>query len=172
MADSETDLGEEKKSSNKLKIILAAVVLLLVVAGTLYFTGVFSSDESQDVDADAEVVEESTDDADIESIDIYHPLEPAFIVNFQKGQSAKLLQVGITVLANSELAVEALKLHAPMIRNNLLMLLNEQEPDKLRTRAGKEVIQASVLEEIQKVVDKHIGGQGIEDVFFTEFVMQ
>jgi len=171
MADSETDLGEEKKSSNKLVIILAAVVVLaLVITGALYFTGYFSSAENQD--ADIEEVEESTQDTDKESIAIYHALEPAFIINFQTGHSAKLLQVGITVLANSESVVEALKQHSPMIRNNLLMLFNEQEPDKLRTRAGKEAIQASVLEEIQKIVDKQTGSKGIEEVFFTEFVMQ
>ncbi len=171
MADSETDLGEEKKSSNKLVIILAAVVvLLLVIAGTLYFTGYFSSADNQA--SDAEEVEDPTEEAELEKITIYHPLEPPFIINFQKGHSAKLLQVGITVLANSESAIEALKQHSPMIRNNLLMFFNEQEPDKLRTRAGKEVVQASVLKEIQKIVDKQTGDKGIEAVFFTEFVMQ
>ena len=170
MAENEIDLGEEKKSSKKLIFIISGVMsLLLVVGATLYFAGFFENADDQG--SDEKDVAESSEEI-TESLTIYHPLEPDFIINFPKGQSAKLFQVGITVLARSEVAVEALKQHAPMIRNNLLMLLNGQKPDELRKREGKEALQASVLEEIQKIVDKQADGKEIDGVFFTGFVMQ
>ena len=170
MAEKELDLGEEKKSSKKLIYIGAGLIsLLLVVGATLYFAGFFANDGSSNPE-EQEIAE--SDEETVESVTIYHPLEPDFIINFPKGQSAKLFQVGITVLAKSEVAVEALKQHSPMIRNNLLMLLNGQEPETLRKREGKEALQASVLEEIKKIVDKQADGKEIEEVFFTGFVMQ
>lgn len=170
MAEKEIDLGEEQKPSKKLLYIGAGLIgLLLVVGATLYFSGFFSKDGGSNTEG--QEVAESDEEA-VESVAIYHPLEPDFIINFPKGQSAKLFQVGITVLAKSEAAVEALKQHSPMIRNNLLMLLNGQEPDALRKREGKEALQASVLAEIKKIVDKQADGKEIEEVFFTGFVMQ
>ncbi len=170
MAENEIDLGEEKKSSKKLVFIVGGVLsLLLVIGATLYFAGFFAN--ADDSESEEQEVAETSEEV-TESLAIYHPLEPDFIINFPKGQSAKLFQVGITVLAKSEIAVEALKQHSPMIRNNLLMLLNGQKPEALRKREGKEALQASVLEEIQKVVDKQADGKEIEEVFFTGFVMQ
>lgn len=167
MAEKDQEIGEEKKSSKKLFIIIGAVVVIIIVAATLYFMGVFSPGDSAEGD---EVVEKVEEEPAVEAL--YHALKPEFIINFTNSRSAKLLQVSVTVLSNKQSAIDALDKHAPMIRNNLLMLLSGQDPAHLRTDEGKVELRAAVSESIQEVLEKQTGSKGIEDVFFTEFVMQ
>ncbi len=178
MADDDLDLGEEKKSSKKLFIIGGVLTLLIVVAATLYFTGYFDKEESEtEVAADSEKSEKSEEDdsdsSDSESDKVvaYYNTEPPLIVNFKDGD-VKLLQVSVAVMANSEESVAALKLHNPVIRNNMLMLLSGQNLVDLQTKEGKQALQTAALEEIKKIMEKRAGIKDIEQVFFTEFVMQ
>lgn len=168
MAEKDQEVGEEKKSSKKLFIIIGAVVaVIIIVVATLYFMGMFSSTDSADDEEAVEQVEE-----EVASEALYHPLKPEFIVNFPNNRNAKLLQVSITVLSHQETTIQAVDQHMPMIRNNLLMLFSGQDPVQLRTEEGKVELRAAVLQSLQDVIEKQTGSKGVDDVFFTEFVMQ
>lgn len=171
----ETPPVEEKKSSKKLIIIIAIIVLLLGAgAGGYYFFMVKPADAEQNASADKQdkaEADKSETDENIEPEVYYEMLDP-LIVNFPPGASAKLIKISVSVLINGESDADALKKHEPMIRNNLLMLISAVGADKAKTLEGKKELQASMLSEIGKVMEKMTKKNPVKDVFFTEFVMQ
>lgn len=172
MSEDDLNLGEEKKSSKMLWIIIGGVLsLTLIVGGTLYGMGMLSSDDAQVEDAENAAVSESDAESDKPDDSVYHSLSP-FVVNFQKGAGAKLMQVSMTALVKSQDVATAMEKHDPVIRNNLLLLLGGQVPEELRTREGKEGLRKLVLKEIQAILETRTGNKGIKDIFFTGFVMQ
>ena len=52
------------------------------------------------------------------------------------------------------------------------MLFSSQKPDDLQTREGKERLREQALKEIQHIVEGYTGKPGVEEVFFTSFLMQ
>lgn len=102
----------------------------------------------------------------------YLALDPAFVVNLESGEEAHYLQVDVQLMARDAHALEAAKVHVPMMRNALLMLFGQQKPADLSTRAGKEKLQQTALAEVQKVLKAETGKPVVEAVYFTSFVMQ
>jgi flagellar FliL protein len=102
----------------------------------------------------------------------YFAFDPPLIVNFDDTQAVRFLQLQIEVLTRDEKDVEAVKLHQPIIRNNLLMLMNGRDYKTLMTREGKEALRIECLKEVQKILKKETGSPGIEDLYFTSFVVQ
>lgn len=169
--------SEEPKSSKKLLFIIIGAVLLIVIAvgATLFVTGYFDSGEEPVAEtAEMEEVEEvpKEDDSEPGKDPLYHNLEPPFTVTFQKSKEAKLLQMSVTVLSHKEKVIEAIEKHNPMLRNNLLLLLSGQDPALLKQREGKEALRSSMLEVFQKTVSETENLKGVDQVFFTAFVMQ
>lgn len=103
---------------------------------------------------------------------VYYAFDPPLIVNFDDEQAVRFLQLQMDVLARDQETIEAVKLHSPVIRNNLLMLMNGRDYKALMTREGKEKLRQECLKEIQRILTKETGKPGIEDVFFTSFVVQ
>ena len=103
---------------------------------------------------------------------VYFAFDPPLIVNFDDGQAVRFLQLQIEVLARDPKVVDAVKLHSPVIRNNLLMLMNGRDYRQLMNREGKEALRQECLKEVQRILAKETGKPGIEDLFFTSFVVQ
>lgn len=103
---------------------------------------------------------------------LYYTLDPNLIVNFEGGGRVRYLQLGIELMTRDEKAREAIELHAPVLRNNLIMLLSDQTYDELLTRDGKEALREAALAEVQAVMTERFGAPGIETLYFTSFVMQ
>jgi flagellar FliL protein len=103
---------------------------------------------------------------------VYYSFDPPLIVNFDDSQAVRFLQLQIDVMARDEHVIEAVKLHTPVIRNNLLMLMNGRDYKSLMSREGKEALRQECLKEVQRILKKETGAPGIEDLFFTSFVVQ
>jgi len=167
--------GGKKK---KMIMIIGGVVALAIAAGAgLYFTGFFEDEPVPEVEktasaeSGAEEAEEQSDDADADAETLYHEMKPPFMVNFSKG-NIRVLKVTLSLMAKAEKTVEAVKLHDPVIRNNILMLLSSEDLNVLKTADGKAKLQASIKEEINKVLAERKTSSKVEEVFFTELVMQ
>jgi flagellar FliL protein len=52
------------------------------------------------------------------------------------------------------------------------MLYSNQDPATLNSREGKEMLRTQTLEEVRKVLEEQTGEGGVENVYFTSFVMQ
>jgi flagellar protein FliL len=164
MADEQPQKGGSKL---KMIIIIAVVVVLLLVAGvgaTLFFTGAFSKKGGAGAD--------TAHATQAKHPPIYFSIQPAMVVNFQNPTKARYLQVAIDVMAREPKVIEEVKTNMPAIRNRLIILLSGQSYEDISTAQGKEKLRKEVLDSINKVL-KEAGAHGeIEQVYFTNFVMQ
>lgn len=186
MADEDLDLdsGEEEeapKSSKKMMIIIiAGVVLLLIVgiAGGMFFGGFFdeepastSTESSQNEEGESD--SNDTEEAPQEVADIsYWPLEPAFVLNFEGKSKARFMQIGLEVATSNEKSYAAVKKHLPVIRNEIVLLLSGQKYEEMVTPEGKEQLRAELIETVNNILMQHKAKKGIENIYFTSFVMQ
>ncbi len=180
MAEEEQDESVEQAGGSKKKLIImivgGVVALLIIIATTLFFAGFFDAEETaepSDPAKEASLDTVNEDEGEGESVRevSYYPLSPSFLVNFQNGQ-IKVLKVDMTLMATDDKVIDAVTLHNPVIRNNILMILSNQNPETLKTAEGKLALQAAVKNEVNKVLaDKKIT-QKVEEVFFTDLVMQ
>ena len=103
---------------------------------------------------------------------IYASLGDKFVVTLQEDGRQRYFQTSLSALTRDEAVVKALELHAPLIRGRLVTLLGEQDFAALRTEAGKLALRERILAALQDVLRTETGSPGVEQVFFTEFVLQ
>lgn len=103
---------------------------------------------------------------------IYVSLGDKFLGMLQYHGRQHYCQMSASVLAHDESVVKALEEHAPLIRGRLVALLGEQDFAALRTDAGRQHLRERVLAVIQEILQQETGKPGIEQVFFTELVLQ
>ncbi len=159
----EEDLEPATGNKKKLIIIIIGVLLLvgISVGVTMMLLGGDSTDETAVVE---EVVAEKEDPTYVE----FKP----FTVNLGPDDPVGFLQVQINVLTYFSVVAEELEMHKPLVRNNLTLLFGEQSSSDLRSQEGKSELQKKVKESIQLVINEYGSGGEIENVFFTNFVMQ
>jgi len=100
----------------------------------------------------------------------YLPLNPSIVVNLASG--GKFCRVDIQIMTRDEEQLENIKLHAPAIRHELILLLSEQNGKALRTPAGKEAFRKAALTAAQEVIEKLTGTNSINELYFTSFFVQ
>jgi flagellar protein FliL len=168
--DADAAAGGEKKGGNSKKMIMLAVLALLVigasVGGTLLAIKMLAPPPPPDP---AEAVAEKDP---LPEPAIYFSMSPPVIVNFNVKGRQRFLQVEIDVMTRERDVVSAIELHKPMIMNSLVLLIGGQDYFELLTAEGKELLRQQCLQEVQRLLQKEIGKPGIEQIFFTNFVMQ
>lgn len=170
MAEEETETSEEgegkkKKGGNLVVIILVVfIVLILGGVGALFMTGIIKTggDEAPKEESHVEEVHAP----------IYFKLEPAFVSNITLKKRSRFIQIAIEVVSTDPEAIENIKMHNPVIRNNLGVLFSSISDEDVNTLEGKEKLRNRVLKEIQSILKEKSGTEGIDDVFFTGFVVQ
>ncbi len=103
---------------------------------------------------------------------VYIKLGDPFIVNFMAGEQIRYLQVGIEVMSRDPDVEKDIETHMPVIRNNLVMLFSGLDFETISSVEGKQKIREQALHEVQKILEEQTGYKGIEDLYFTSFVMQ
>lgn len=166
--------AEAPADGGKKKLIILIVVLLLLVAlsvgGTIVALKMFSGAEDEMLEA--ELIEEEVEEDMSQSPAIYYPLKPPIIVNFESRGRQRFLQAELTLMMRDENVVQTIEIHMPMIRNALVLMFSGQVYEDVQTAEGKDQLREQALEEIQKLMEQEIGKPGIEQVLFTNFVMQ
>jgi flagellar FliL protein len=102
----------------------------------------------------------------------YLAFDPPLVVSFQDQSTMRFLQVTVEVMGRSEETLAAVKTHMPVIRNNLLMMLGGRNMQQLTERDGKEKLRQDALAEVQRILKENTGKPGVEDLYFTSFVVQ
>lgn len=154
----------------KLKfIILIVLVLLIAIGGSVGATWFFlhkgqSKDEKPAQDAVAS--------ANAKPAAIYEALLPAFVVNLNQNGRQRYLQVSITLMSHDAAGMAALKEHMPVIRNNLVLLLSGQDFNQLATPVGAEMLRQKATASVQEVTQKELGKLVVDQLLFTNFVLQ
>jgi flagellar FliL protein len=103
---------------------------------------------------------------------IYLSLDPPMVVSFEDQQAIRFLQVTVEVMSREEEAIAAVTTHLPLIRNNLLMLMGAKTVTELTNTEGKEALRQEALNEIRDILKRNTGQPGVEDLYFTTFVVQ
>lgn len=154
------NVTEEVPKRSKLPLIVGVVALAAAAGGGWYFMS-----KGESAPEEAAVVPAAPA--------IYVSFDPPFVVNFESGGLVRFLQVAIQVMTRNPHTAEALKLHDPVIRNDLLLLLGNQKYETVSTREGKEQLQHQALEAIRHIVKANGGeAESVDSVLFTSFVMQ
>lgn len=170
MADEEqgVEAEPEKKGKSKLMLIIGAVVLLGGGGfGAKMFLGSDAEPEEGDAPTEAEVETAKNQSAR------YYPILPPLTTNFSDDQGRRrFMQVSLEIRTQEQSVVDAVKDHNAVIRNALLMAYSDIEYDAVISREGKEALRQLSLTEVQRVLEEQIGVPGIDDIFFTAFVIQ
>lgn len=150
-------------------LVLAAQVIAPLINNAIYGPPEAVLAEGGSKGGDEEPVE------DVTSLEpaLYQPLEPPLVVNFEGADgSTRYLQMTVQVMARDQQVIEAVKTHAPAIRNNFLFIIGNRDYASLATVAGKEKLRTEMLDEVQGILLRNTGEPGVEEVYFTSFVMQ
>jgi flagellar FliL protein len=164
------DKAVEPKSSKKsLIILIVGIVLILVIAISATVIFMLPDDEATEettVETSDVVAKEVTSPAQ------YLKLKPEFIINFQVGSRQRFLQIFMEIMARDPEVIAAVTQHGPLIRNNIIAFIGGQEFTALRTPEGRAKLREDLKLLINDVLVQEIGSGVIEEVLFTNFVMQ
>ncbi|KAB0499736.1 flagellar basal body-associated protein FliL [Pseudomonas vancouverensis] len=159
---------KDPATKGKLKLIIVIVLALLLAIGvsvgaTWYF---MHSAQSKPAVAAADAAPVGKQPA------IFESMAPAFVTNFNQNGRQRYMQVSITMLARNQADLDALKVHMPVIRNNLVMLFSGQDFATLASPVGQEMLRQKATASVQEVAQKELGKVVVEQLLFTNFVLQ
>ena len=180
LAEATEETKPKKDKSGIIKIVLIVVGIIAIIGTNIGVTLVLTQKNSGSEVAAETPSEESKGEGEEPAEEgdgemkpaIYQKLDPTFVVNFQAEDTLRFLQVTVELMARDEKVIAAVEQHMPIIRNNLIILFSSQDFTTISTRVGKERIRAQALAEVQKVLKEQTGQPGVEEVYFTSFVMQ
>lgn len=155
---------------SKLKLIILIVLGLLLAVG-LSLGGTWFILSKGDKHEEAKPAE-AVAAAPVRQPAIYQDLMPAFVVNFNYQNRTRYLQVSMALMSRDAAGMEKLKVHMPVLRNRLVMLLSGQDFAVLQTPLGKEMLLQQALASVQELAQKETGSTVVEQVLFTNFVLQ
>lgn len=103
---------------------------------------------------------------------IFVEIEP-FTVNLAEDDyGARLLYTGISLKVANEQSQELLASHMPQVRSRLLTLLSGQQAAELTSPNGKQRLASQVKAALEAPMGETQPELTIEDVLFTEFIVQ
>ena len=101
----------------------------------------------------------------------YFQLQAPFTSNMSDTDAFAQISVAVSTYYDLRV-VEALKTHEMAIRSQVLMLLAQQPEAMLSTPDGKRMLQGKIKAVINDVLKQKTGYGGIDNVYFTNFVIQ
>lgn len=165
--EADLDLGGQapKKGGAKSWLMIGGGVAALIAAsigGTAYLLG-GKADPADGKQAKAEKVAAPP---------VYTPFEPPFVVNFEDDGTIRFLQVSVEVSSRDPKVAEAVKLHMPAIRDQLIVLFSDVDYATLSSREGKDALRVKALDTVKGILKAQGGSSRIDGLYFTNFVMQ
>ncbi|WP_286913410.1 MULTISPECIES: flagellar basal body-associated protein FliL [unclassified Pseudomonas] len=162
-----SDAVKDPAAKGKLKLILLLVLALLLAVGLSVGATWFIMHKSEPAPAADPAA------GNVKPAAIYEPLAPAFVVNFNQNGRQRYMQVSITLQGRNQADLDALKVHMPVIRNNLVMMFSGQGFDSLAgSPVGQEMLRQKATAVVQEVAQKEVGKPVVDQLLFTNFVLQ
>jgi len=195
MADEEIDAGEGKEKSPILTYILigvgALITLAVTVLATMYFVGYFDPDSAErieqtvqqlelDAAAAREKAEELARGPDKEKLDspeltrfenTYMEIERPLVANIVS--SRKVMQIKVAIMTHYDDRVVAnMEKHAFAIRSEMLDVMRKIDDARLAEPNFRADLAEQLKIAVNSVLEKYEDFGGVEQVLFTEFVVQ
>ena len=188
---------EEKKGGGLVKILLFVIIGILVIVisigATLFLTGFFDAkpvvvDENGNVitqesaggEAGAEVVSNAPkpltkvakDQPEGQQFDqLYNEMERKFTVNLSGSKQFCQFSMGFMTHYDQRVVDNVYK-HELALRSVILMEVSTYSKDQLSTVSDKQKLANKIKERMNQVLIGYEDFGGIEEIFFTEFVIQ
>lgn len=166
--NSAAEAAPAKKGKLKLIILLTVVVLLAIalsVAGTLWFLGGGLPGMGDDSGSENDVAEESFTPS------VYLEIDKALVTTVQGEGRQRYAQAYVAFGATDPEALAAAKLHMPLIRSQLVMVLGNSSFTKLQTPEGRQGLTDDMLATVNQVLEQE-GEPALNRVLFKNFVVQ
>ncbi len=169
--------------SKLMVIIIILVVVLLGAGGAVTFIFVLGGDDEEMIDEEhigetdeekeaREKEEGQVDDDGIKKEAKFWSIEPPLVVNYDNFGKKGFLQVAISVMTYNPSVLDRVNKNSPIIRNNLLLLFNGRKYEDLIGSENQLRMQQEALDEVNRVLQEYTGKGGIDNVFFTAYIMQ
>ncbi len=194
MADEIDEKNEPEKKGGLVKKLMIGLILIAVLGGGggaagFYLAGSVNTDnhEAEDPNQPKLVVRDGEAPAVVEKPTAgkaskpkfneaafkatYYPIEKPFTSNLR--ESSRFAQMSLAIATYyDERVLENIQEHETAIRSAVLMTLAEQDAETLGTQQGKQTLQGLLTTAINKVLEEKSGFGGIDNVYFTSFVVQ
>ena len=193
MADEEVVEGEEKKKGGLVKVLLFVIIGILLIAmsigGTLFLTGAFDAKPIV-VDEDGNVI---TQEGTAEGVDpnvpkpldkvskelpegqkfdqLYNEMDRSFTVNLSGSKQFCQFTMGFMTHYDQRVVDNVYK-HELAVRSAIIMEVSTYNKDQLATVTDKQKLANAIKARMNQVLIGYEDFGGIEEVFFTEFVIQ
>lgn len=100
---------------------------------------------------------------------IYTSLNPAFVITYNTPSGLRYLQTELQVMSYELDVINEVDTNRPALRNNIIMLLGEQEFDMVESIQGRETVRNMIKEVVQDTLRTHLP---VEEVYYNSFVLQ
>ncbi|CAB3791812.1 flagellar basal body-associated protein FliL [Paraburkholderia caffeinilytica] len=105
-------------------------------------------------------------------VPIFFPLE-SMTVNLQSDDGQQhFLRIGLTLKLTDPKIQQELTDHMPEVRSRILLALSNKHPEELAPLEGKRALATELQTLIEQPTDKGAAPIHVQDVLFTEFVVQ
>lgn len=104
----------------------------------------------------------------------YYQIEDPFTINFlnQSQQKMRYLQIQVALKSDDPAIINNAKMNLPMIQDALRVLFTDQNYQTVSSVAGREMLQQQALNKIRALLAAETGSDGLEQVYFTRFILQ
>lgn len=181
--DDELDLdvkggGKSGGSSTKKIIIFSLLGILIIglaVTTTLLLTGALGDKTEADVEVEGTENQSKMGDKKAskpKKTAFYLDLAPPFVVNLNDDSGVRFLQVSVSVMSYDNANLEKVQENLPLIRHHLVLLFGNQKSETIKTKEGKEKLQADALKTIQDALTEVTGEPLIDAVYLPSIVSQ
>ena len=195
MADEEIEAGEGGKKSPILTYILICVgvivALAITVVATMYFVGFFDPDSAERIEATVQQLEMDAAEArqraedlakgpDKETLDspeltrfenTYMEIERPLVANIVS--SRKVMQIKVAIMTHYDDRVVAnMEKHEFAIRSEMLDVMRKIDESRLSQPNFRADLAEQLKLAVNSVLERYEDFGGVEEVMFTEFVVQ
>ena len=101
---------------------------------------------------------------------LYYKLSPSLIANVHG--KASYVRCNVQLMTRDEEHLEKITHHTPALRHELLLLLGDQDGQKLKAPKGKEKLRKAALKGVRKTMKSITGDPMVEDLYFTSYFVQ
>lgn len=101
----------------------------------------------------------------------YFQLQTPFTSNMTDTDAFAQISIAVSTYYDMRV-IEAIKTHEMAIRSQVLMMLAQQPEEMLATPDGKRQLQAKIKTIINDILKQKTGYGGVDNVYFTNFVIQ
>ena len=179
MADEQLDDEEKKGGKGLIKIILIVVAVLVLVGvtvgATLFFTGFF--DPAPEAEAAAAETAKQPAKIQLEAPKIekfetvYYELERDMVANL--ANSRKVMQVKVAIMTHyDEQVVSNIEKHTLAIRSAIMDLMRQVSEQRLEEPSFRVEFAEDIRLAMNSILEENEDFGGIEQVYFSEFIVQ